>query len=202
MNSPEEYINNNSSNIEKQNSNANINELQFSNNSMSEGRNLDKVREILFGNQIRDTERRFTRLEERLIKELGNVRDETRKRLDALEIYIKQEVDSLTQRLKNEQAERDSQVKSVAEESKSIIISLEKKITQFDEQATNSQRELREQILNQSKSLQDEIQQKSQEIVALIEREAQELRRGKTDRSNLAAMFTELAIRLNAENKS
>ncbi|QHG14774.1 hypothetical protein [Nostoc sp. ATCC 53789] len=202
MNSPEEYINNNSSNIEKQNSNANINELQFSNNSMSEGRNLDKVREILFGNQIRDTERRFTRLEERLIKELGNVRDETRKRLDALEIYIKQEVDSLTQRLKNEQTERDSQVKAVAEESKNIIISLEKKITQFDEQSTNSQRELREQILNQSKSLQDEIQQKSQEIVALIEREAQELRREKTDRSNLAAMFTELAIRLNAENKS
>ncbi|QKQ74822.1 hypothetical protein [Nostoc sp. TCL240-02] len=202
MNSPEEYINNNSSNIEKQGSNANINELQFSNNSMSEGRNLDKVREILFGNQIRDTERRFTRLEERLIKELGNVRDETRKRLDALEIYIKQEVDSLTQRLKNEQVERDSQVKSVAEESKSIIISLEKKISQFDEQATNSQRELREQILNQSKSLQDEIQQKSQEIVALIEREAQELRREKTDRSNLAAMFTELAIRLNTENKS
>lgn len=202
MNSPEEYINNNSSNIEKQNSNANINELQFSNNSMSEGRNLDKVREILFGNQIRDTERRFTRLEERLIKELGNVRDETRKRLDALEIYIKQEVDSLTQRLKNEQTERDSQVKAVAEESKNIIISLEKKITQFDEQSTNSQRELREQILNQSKSLQDEIQQKSQEIVALLEREAQELRREKTDRSNLAAMFTELAIRLNAENKS
>ncbi|MEJ6484893.1 hypothetical protein N0Y54_26865 [Nostoc punctiforme UO1] len=202
MNSPEEYINNNSSNIEKQNSNANINELQFSNNSMSEGRNLDKVREILFGNQMRDTERRFTRLEERLIKELGNVRDETRKRLDALEIYIKQEVDSLTQRLKNEQVERDSQVKAVTEESKSIIISLEKKVTQFDEQATNSQRELREQILNQSKSLQDEIQQKSQEIVALIEREAQELRREKTDRSNLAAMFTELAIRLNAENKS
>jgi hypothetical protein len=202
MNSPEEYINNNSSNIEKQSPNANINELQFSSNSMSEGRNLDKVREILFGNQTRDTERKFSRLEERLIKELGNVRDETRKRLDALEIYIKQEIDSLTQRLKNEQLDRDSQVKAVAEESKSIIISLEKKITQFDEQATNSQRELREQILNQSKSLQDEIQQKSQEIVALLEREAQELRRDKTDRSNLAAMFTELASRLNTENKS
>ncbi|MBN3908362.1 MAG: hypothetical protein HWQ35_18010 [Nostoc sp. NMS1] len=202
MNSPEEYINNNSSNTEKQGSNANINELQFSSNSMSEGRNLDKVREILFGNQTRDTERRFTRLEERLIKELDNVRDETRKRLDALEIYIKQEVDSLTQRLKNEQAERDSQVKAIAEESKSIIISLEKKITQFDEQTTNTQRELHEQILNQSKSLQDEIQQKYQEILALLERETQELRRDKTDRSNLAAIFTELAIRLNAENKS
>jgi uncharacterized protein YoxC len=202
MNQPEEYINNNSSNMEIHRSNTDINELQFSSNNMNEGRNLDKVREILFGNQIRDTERRFTRLEEHLIKELGNMRDETRKRLDALENYIKQEVDSLTQRLKNEQLERDSQLKSVVEESKSTSIFLEKKITQFEEQNTNNQRELREQILNQSKNLQDDIQQKSQEILALLEREAQELRRDKTDRSHLAAIFAELAMRINAENKS
>ncbi|MEA5602172.1 hypothetical protein [Nostoc sp. UHCC 0252] len=202
MNQPEEYINNNSSNLERHRSNTDINELQFSSNNMNEGRNLDKVREILFGNQIRDTERRFTRLEEHLIKELGNVRDETRKRLDALEIYIKQEVDSLTQRLKNEQLERDSQLKAVVEESKTTSIFLEKKITQFEEQNTNNQRELREQILNQSKNLQDDIQQKSQEILTLLEREAQELRRDKTDRSHLAAIFAELAMRLNAENKS
>ncbi len=202
MNPPEEYMNNNSLEIEKWESNPEINKQHLSSNNISENSNLDKVREILFGNQTRDTEKRFTRLEERLIKELGNVRDETRKRLDALENYIKQEVDSLTERLKNEQSERDVQVKAVAEESKNIIISLENKITQFDQQTTNSQRELREQILNQSKSLQDDIQQKSQEILALLEREAQELRRDKTDRSNLAAMFTELAIRLNTENKS
>ncbi|MGF1938680.1 MAG: hypothetical protein RM347_030695 [Nostoc sp. ChiQUE02] len=202
MNPPEDYINNNSLEVEKWESNPEINKMQFSSNPLGENSNLDKVREILFGNQIRDVEKRFTRLEEYLVKELGNMRDETRKRLDALEIYIKQEVDSLTDRLKNEQAERDVQVKGVAEESKSMITSLEKKITQFDQQSTNSQRELHEQILNQSKSLQDDIQQKSQEILALLQREAQELRRDKTDRSNLAAIFTELAIRLNAENKS
>ncbi len=202
MNPSEEYSHNNSLEVEKWGSNSEINKQHLSSNYISENSNLDKVREILFGNQTRDTEKRFTRLEERLIKELGNVRDETRKRLDALENYIKQEVDSLTERLKNEQGERDGQVKAVVEESKNIIISLENKINQFDQQTTNSQRELREQILNQSKSLQDDIQQKSQEILALLEREAQELRRDKTDRSNLAAMFTELAIRLNAENKS
>ncbi|MBD2412703.1 hypothetical protein FACHB389_27315 [Nostoc calcicola FACHB-389] len=201
MNPPEEYINHNSFKVEHEGSNSAINDLQFS-NSISESRNLDKVREILVGNQIRDIEKRFTRLEERLIQEFSNVRDETKKRLDALEYYVKQEVDSLTQRLKNEQAERDVQVKAVAEENKHLTIAFEKKITQFDEQSTHTQRELREQILNQSKSLQDDIQKKSEEILVLLQREAQELRRDKTDRSNLAAMFTELAIRLNAENKS
>ncbi len=49
--------------------------------------NLDKVRDILFGSQMRDNERRFGRLEERLAKEAGDLRDETRKRLDSLEVY-------------------------------------------------------------------------------------------------------------------
>ncbi|WP_392530730.1 hypothetical protein [Nostoc sp. C117] len=201
MNLPEEYKNNNSFTAEQDGTNSSMNELQFSNKNIGESRNLDKVREILFGNQVRDIEKRFNRLEERLIKEFSNVQDETRKRLDALEIYIKQEIDSLTQRLINEQIERDGQVKAVAQENKNITMNLEKKLTEFDEQTIKSQRELREQILNQSKSLQDDIQQKSQEILALLEREAQELRKNKTDRSNLAAMFTELAIQLNGEHK-
>jgi hypothetical protein len=202
MNTPEEYINNNSLNVEQPEQNPSRNELQLNGSIMSESRNLDQVREILFGNQVRDIEKKVTRLEERLIQEFSLMQDETKKRLDALESYIKQEVDSLTQRLKNEQLERDTQVRLIAEENKNITIILENKITQFNEQTTNTQRELREHILNQSKSLKDDIQQKSQEILALLERETQELRRDKTDRSNLAAMFTELAIQLNAENKS
>jgi hypothetical protein len=202
MNTPEEYINNNSLNVEQPEQNPSRNELQLNGSIMSESRNLDQVREILFGNQVRDIEKKVTRLEERLIQEFSLMQDETKKRLDALETYIKQEVDSLTQRLKNEQLERDTQVRLIAEENKNITIILENKITQFNEQTTNTQRELREHILNQSKSLKDDIQQKSQELIALLERETQELRRDKTDRSNLAAMFTELAIQLNAENKS
>jgi len=201
MNPPEEYINHNSLKVEQEGANSANNDLQFS-NGISESRSLDKVREILVGNQIRDIEKRFIRLEERLMQEFTNVRDESKKRLDALENYVKQEVDSLTQRLKNEQKERDIQVKALAEENKNISINLENKLTQFDEQTTKSQRELHEQIFNQSKSLQDDIQKKSQEILVLLEREVQQLRRDKTDRSNLAAMFAELAVRLNADNKS
>lgn len=192
MNPPEDYINNNSVELAKGGSN------QLSNN-ISESNNLDKIRDLLFGNQIREIEKRFSRIEERILKEVNNIRDEARKRLDNLEIYIKKEVDSLTERLKNEQTERDAAVQALSEKHRNISISLERKFAQFDEQSTNSQRELREQILNQSKSLQDDIQQKYEEILALLEREAQELRKDKTDRSQLAALFTDLAIRLNGE---
>jgi hypothetical protein len=202
MNPPEEYINHNAVQPGLGVSNPDTNKLQFSSNGTGESNSLDRVRDILFGNQIRDVDKRFARLEERLIAELVNVRDETRKRLDALESYIRQEVDSLTERLKKEQVERDAAVRSLSEEQKNINLSLENKVTQFDEETTNRQRELREQILNQSKNLQDDLQQKYEEILTLLKRETQELQKDKTDRSKLAALFTELAIRLNADNKS
>jgi len=202
MNPPEEYINHNAVDPGQGGSNPEINKLQFSTNGIGETNSLDKVRDILFGNQIREVDKRFARLEERLIAELVNMRDETRKRLDALESYVRQEVDSLTERLKKEQVERDAIVRSLAEEQKNIHSSLENKIAQFDEQTTNRQRELREQILNQSKNLQDDLQQKYEEILALLKRETQELQKDKTDRSKLAALFSELAIRLNTDNKS
>jgi molybdopterin converting factor small subunit len=202
MNPPEEYMNNNLGQLREGESNQEINKQLSSDNSISESNNLDKVREILFGNQVREVEKRFARLEERLVKEFTDVRDETRKRLDALEIYLKKEVDSLTERLKNEQTERNAAVQTLSEEHRNIAISLEKKFAQFDEKTTNSQRDLREQILNQSKSLQDDLRQKYEEILALLEREAQELRRDKIDSSKLAALFTDLAIRLNTQNKS
>ncbi|MBM3300407.1 MAG: hypothetical protein FJY85_10670, partial [Deltaproteobacteria bacterium] len=47
-----------------------------------EGReNLDKIRELLFGPQVRTFNQRFSRLEDRLVREMGDLRDEVRKRV-------------------------------------------------------------------------------------------------------------------------
>jgi len=56
------------------------------------GGNLEKIRDILFGAQVHDFEKRFARLEERLMKETSDARAETRKRFEALESFIKKEI--------------------------------------------------------------------------------------------------------------
>jgi DNA anti-recombination protein RmuC len=171
----------------------------FSGQDTNEINSLDKVRDILFGNQMREVEKRFARLEEHLINESFSLREETKKRLDVIENYLKQEVESLSERLKNEQGSRNEALTTLTEDSKKITTALEKKLTQFDEQVSNNQRELREQILSQSKNLQDDIHQKYQEMLSLLQREADELRHAKTDRSTLANLLSELAIRLNSQ---
>ncbi|MCV3213821.1 hypothetical protein OGM63_09910 [Plectonema radiosum NIES-515] len=197
MNPHEEYIAQNNSESTQKLSIPDINKSQF--NNLSEINSLDKVRDILVGNQMRDVERKFARLEERLLKECTNLRDETKKRLDSLESYFKTEIESLAKQVNNEQAERGKALKTLAEQHQNMTVSLENKLAQFDEKTTNNQREMREQILNQSKNLHDDIRQKYEEILAALERDTQELRQDKTDRSALAQLFTELAIRLNQQ---
>ncbi len=173
--------------------------LEYSNPEINENNSLHKVRDILVGSQMRELDKKFSRLEERLVKECTDLRDETRKRLDSLENYIKEETDSLSARAKNEQVKRDEAVKAINEEQRKLAESLEKKMTDIDEEASKTQRELRQQILNQSQNLHDDIRQKYEEIVGLLERETYELRSEKTDRSQLAALFSELALRLNSQ---
>jgi DNA anti-recombination protein RmuC len=170
-------------------------------NQLAESGNIDKIREILFGVQMRDYEKRFSRLEERLLKESVDLRDDTKKRFDALETFIKNELEALTDRLKAEQRTRDESVQGLTRNLQDTSATFDKKLAQFDEQTTRSQRDLRQQILDQSKNLSDEIRQKYEELSAIIEREAAELGNDKTDRSALAALFTEVALRLNGEFK-
>ncbi len=200
MESSEEYKNNNSLEVGQIVSSKNISKpIEYNNSEIHENNSLSKVRDILVGSQMRELDKKFSRLEDRLVKECNHLRDETRKRLDTLENYIKEEADSLSSRAKNEQVKRDEAVKAINEEQRKLADSLEKKMTEIDEEASKIQRELRQQIFSQSQSLHDDIRQKYEEIVALLERETYELRNEKTDRTQLAALFSELALRLNSQ---
>jgi hypothetical protein len=163
--------------------------------------NVDKIRDILFGGQMRDYDKRFSRLEERLLKESAELRAETRRLFETLETFVKKEVEALTDRLQAEQQSREASVQSVSGELRETGKALETKLQQSVERATRAQGDLRQQILDQSKSLIDEMRRKHEELSATLERELAELDHEKTDRASLSALFTEVAMRLNNEFK-
>lgn len=163
--------------------------------------NIDKIRDILFGSQSRDFERRFGRLEERITKDVADMRDETRKKLDSLEEFIKGEVRSLSERIASEQSSRSDAVRDLASELKDLSHQLEKKAASINEQAARSESDLRQQLLAQSKTLSDDIQLRHNELLASLDREASEIRDDKADRTALAELFTEMAMRLTNDFK-
>ena len=166
------------------------------------GANLEKIRDILFGAQVHDFEKRFARLEERLLKETSDARAETKKRFDTLEGFIRKEIEALGERLKSEQEERADAVKEISKELRDSARSLDKRIAQLDEVTSKNQRELRQQVLDQSKALTEEIRARNKETTTLLSKEIGELRVGKTDRAALAGLLTDLAVRLSNESKS
>ena len=70
------------------------------------GASVEKIREILFGSQIKNYEARFARLEEALARETSEIKDTMRRRLDSLEAFFKSETESLAARLKSERRAR------------------------------------------------------------------------------------------------
>jgi hypothetical protein len=162
---------------------------------------LEKVRDILFGNQMREVDRRFARLEERIAKDSRDLRDEIKRRLDAFEQFVKGETESLANQVRNEQVERADADAKQARELSETTRAFERRTATLDEQQSKNQREVRQQLLEQHQHLSDDLRQKVDEVLAALAREADELRHDKTDRQALASLLKEMAMRLTDEFK-
>jgi len=177
-------------------------ELSISNDKSSVGNELtevgsmDKIRDILFGNQAKDYEKRFATMENRLGQEAGELKEELLKRIDALETYTKQEIKDINARIKNESNERVDSHKMIQDELKQGIESLNKKIVTGEENLAIKSTELRDQILAQSKQLSEEILSRYDNASKNMKLTAQELDDAKVNRSDLSGFFLELAMRL------
>ena len=75
----------------------------------------------------------------------------------------------------------------------------EKKTGQLDDQIGKVQRESRQQILELQQTVSDDLGARIQDVLSRLSRESAELRADKTDRATLAALLTEMAMRLNNE---
>jgi hypothetical protein len=160
---------------------------------------LDKVRDILFGAQAREYERRLIRLEERLAKETADLRDDMRQRLEVLEAFVRRESESLADRLTRERDERTAGARDLSAEIKDVARTHEQTAAAFDERLAREHRDLRQQMLDQYNRLSETLREKTDDLVATIAREAHELRNEKASRAVLASLLTEMAMRLNHE---
>jgi DNA anti-recombination protein RmuC len=161
--------------------------------------NLDKVRDILFGGQMRDLDQRFARVEERLTRETAELADDVRKRLASVEQYAGAEAEALAQRIKGEYEARTAATQELSRQLQETSSEFEKRSGLIEDQLARAQRELRQQILEVQQQLLAEIRQKFDALQAQLRQEAVDLRSAKADRGTLAALFTEVAMKLASE---
>ena len=161
--------------------------------------NLEKVRDILFGNQMRDVDRRFARLEERIIKETRDLKEDMTRRLDALEAHTTKETETLAGDIRQERSDRLEANTRLGRELADTAGTFERRSASLDEQMARGQREVRQHILEQQQRLSEDLRARIEEVLAVLARETHELRNDKTDRMALASLLKEMAMRLTDE---
>ncbi|MCA9791518.1 MAG: hypothetical protein KC910_06970 [Candidatus Eremiobacteraeota bacterium] len=164
-----------------------------------ETRNLEKVRDILFGSQARSFDRKLDQLEVLLGEQADSLRAQFQEKLDALEQYVKAEVAGLLEQLGQEERRRTEALEEMGDELRKIAKNLGRRLDDVDGMRQQNEREFRDQLLQTSKRISEELDTRARELRNRLEREGSELRRDKVDRSALASLLTDLAVQMGQE---
>lgn len=156
---------------------------------------VDKIRDIIFGSQMRDYERKFTRLEERLLQEAATVREDLARGFAAIEALIKTEVATLNEAQAAERGVRGEALEGVTARLNDSVKGWEAEAARIADRHTRAQQDQRDLLLGETKRLSEEIERKH----ADQSRENQSLRAMLTDRFALADLLTDVASRLKDE---
>ncbi len=160
---------------------------------------VDKIRDLLFGNQMQDYDRRFAQLEDRFLQRFKEIESEMARGLGAFESNAKKQVDSLAGQLRDEKDQRADAEKEIERILREQTQSLEKRIRSQGDQLGQLDRDMSDRLTREAQSLRDELKQRNVDVRQTLERMFAELSNVKTDRTLLAGLFVEVAKCLNQD---
>jgi len=160
---------------------------------------LDRVRDILFGAQMRTVDRRLAQIEERLLREFATARAELEKQVAALDTAAKRALAGLDEKLKAEQAKRGEEDKALRGELKDGVKNLDRGLAQLQAATGQEDAELRGQLLELGKQQGADLRRVADQLSADLKLAVLELRTEKTDTASLVELLTEMAQRLSSD---
>jgi hypothetical protein len=161
-----------------------------------EGGNVDKIRDILFGRQMVDYDGRFAKLEEKLSREAAVLRDEVRARIDMLDSYVRQEVETLARKIDTEKRERTDAVGDLTRELRSDRETLARRVDDIGSGTEEDVRNVRQQLIDEASRIRESLQSKADDLVRSLDTHVGKLQDQKADRRALADMLADIAARL------
>ena len=166
------------------------------------GASVDKIRDIIFGSQIKNYDARFARLEQDLVRETAELKDLMRKRFESIESFFKTESEAMAARLRTEKEERTAHVAKVERETKEAHGGLASHVNNVETAMNEGHSSLRQDLMTESRKLLEEIDQRYDSIRALMDSRVSELRTQKVDRSHMSDLFRVLAAHLDDKDQN
>lgn len=158
--------------------------------SVSAQQDLETIKEILFGAQVRQAEDTRQQSEDRLIAAIDTLRRET---LNSFE-QVQKSIRDLNTRL-------DQQIAFQKREDTAIQQTISQNLDEARNDAATLQEDMHEmkrELNNKDIEIQDELDDKFQQLEQLLRREVENLQDQKADRNSLATLLTGIATQLSA----
>ncbi|MBK8285079.1 MAG: hypothetical protein IPK97_09445 [Ahniella sp.] len=162
-------------------------------------RNVDQIRDILFGGQMRDYERRFGELSSRLEQDAARLRSDFDSRVSALEKRMDEQFDRLHKALRQEVQDRGQSLDDL--ESRHQQASRTQR-SEVNASISNLQSDLAatdERLRAVLADLQTALKVAGERADGALGQTREELRRDKVSREDLAGMLAEVALRLKGQ---
>lgn len=156
------------------------------NNKKSEKDNcdLDLVRNILFGEQVKQTEKRGMELERILDISIDSLRDESVKKFESISLELSTVVNLLTDEKKARETELNKMRNTFDQ------------LAQTDIKIQKKQSQLQENITKESSKLNQSIKQSNEEMSLKLEQAVEQLQHKKVDRKAIASLLNGVAKQL------
>lgn len=161
--------------------------------------NVDKIRDILFGNQMREVEKRFASLEKSLASDIAALRNENALQIESLKSFIESEIEILSSRLSGEENARIENIDELEGQLKLQVKNIDKKIGDVSRALDQSSRDANQKILKQSQDFSKELSDQMGEARARMDSHREELAGAKVDKLALAEMLNTLALQINPD---
>lgn len=163
---------------------------------------LDKVRDILFGGQMRAIEARIQELDDRFRQEQDWMFARFERPLAELQSTIRQEIESLDERFSADRAQHAIQLEALGSELREAIRNLSSRQHRLEEAVAEASAGLHDMLLEHQAAMNTEIERLSQRLASELQPEIDRLRTDKLDVAAIADVFSDMVGRLSGDSRA
>jgi DNA repair exonuclease SbcCD ATPase subunit len=161
---------------------------------------MEKVRELLFGQQVREIDQQIDQLGEELNARLTDLQAESNREFTSLAEQLKQAQQRLESALAEETLARSNQFETLQSALNEVTAELGNRITATEQALQDEIQRLQSSLEQRIEDVETQLDVQRAELTKALDHEADRLQQAKVERTDLAAMFSTLAQQLQNEH--
>lgn len=158
--------------------------------------NIDQIRDIIFGPQLREYDNRFDKVE----SDISLLQQEMRDRIDQVKTVLSTEIrsaaDSVEKKVKSLNLTTQEEIADLRQQLDRITKKFSNTIESLDEAIDNQTNSIREELTQARSKLQDEVRVLRGQVFEELERRFSMMREDKLSKDDMAEFFFEIGMRM------